>query len=229
MLLSTLHTASQSIFVAHHQSCSQVKLSGRQPSCLAYVYLRNTHTDAPRHLRANCICYAFNHQTNTNPPQHVRRYATEPPKGGNNALLFGGIGAAVLGGTYYAFGTSPAASPTAQHGAGHESAAKGQPASKEEEKNIPAIASEASKCFKGGDQGFIGLTLDKVEPLSGNTKLFRFKLPESESVSGLSVASALITKYKGPEMQKPVIRPYTPVSDEGKLGRITIAGDEAQC
>jgi len=29
--------------------------------------------------------------------------------------------------------------------------------------------------------------------------------------------AALITKYKGPEMEKPVIRPYTPVSDEGQF------------
>jgi hypothetical protein len=35
-------------------------------------------------------------------------------------------------------------------------------------------------------------------------------------VSGLHIASALLTKYKGPEIEKPVIRPYTPVSDEGK-------------
>ena len=27
--------------------------------------------------------------------------------------------------------------------------------------------------------------------------------------------AALLTKYKGPEMEKPVIRPYTPVSHEG--------------
>ena len=30
------------------------------------------------------------------------------------------------------------------------------------------------------------------------------------------VIAALLTKYKGPEMEKPVIRPYTPTSDEGK-------------
>ena len=29
--------------------------------------------------------------------------------------------------------------------------------------------------------------------------------------------AALLTKYKGPNMEKAVIRPYTPVSDEGKL------------
>jgi hypothetical protein len=29
--------------------------------------------------------------------------------------------------------------------------------------------------------------------------------------------AAVITKYKGPEMEKPVIRPYTPTSDVGRL------------
>jgi hypothetical protein len=52
--------------------------------------------------------------------------------------------------------------------------------------------------------------------MSHNVKKLRFALPEEDAVSGLQVASALLTKYKGPEMEKPVIRPYTPVSDEGK-------------
>ena len=94
----------------------------------------------------------------------------------------------------------------------------GQPASKTEEQNVPAKTGagvEPVKCFTGGDQGFISLPLDSIENLSHNTKKFRFKLSSEDAVSGLPIASALITKYKGPEMEKPVIRPYTPVSDEG--------------
>ena len=130
-------------------------------------------------------------------------------------LLYGAVGAAALGGGAWYMNRSPTAQ---QHGAGHESSAHGQPASKEEEKNVPAKATggDAVKCFKGGDQGFVSLVLDKIDNINHNTKLFRFKLPEEDNVSGLSVASALITKYKGPEMEKPVIRPYTPVSDEGR-------------
>jgi cytochrome-b5 reductase len=56
-----------------------------------------------------------------------------------------------------------------------------------------------------------------VEDVNHNTKKLRFALPEGDQVSGLSVASALLTKYKGPGMEKAVIRPYTPVSDERKL------------
>lgn len=76
----------------------------------------------------------------------------------------------------------------------------------------------AVKCFTGGDQGFDSLVLDEITNINHNTKQFRFKLPEEDAVSGLNVASALITKYKGPEDQKPTIRPYTPVSDEDAVG-----------
>lgn len=60
--------------------------------------------------------------------------------------------------------------------------------------------------------------LENVDTINHNVKKFRFRLPDDDSVSGLSVASALITKYKGPEMEKPVIRPYTPVSEEDARG-----------
>ena len=83
-------------------------------------------------------------------------------------------------------------------------------------------ASAPQKAFSGGDQGFIDLKLESVEELNHNTKKFRFALPNSDDVSGLSIASALLTKYKGPEMDKPVIRPYTPVSDEDAKGYIDL-------
>ena len=94
--------------------------------------------------------------------------------------------------------------------------------SPQEASNAPAPESSSNKAFTGGDQGFISLKLDSVEKLNHNTKRFRFSLPNSDDVSGLQIASALITKYKGPEMEKPVIRPYTPVSDEGRQGYIDL-------
>ncbi|KAK0311962.1 NADH-cytochrome b5 reductase [Friedmanniomyces endolithicus] len=153
---------------------------------------------------------------------HVRRYATEPPKSGsNNTILYGLLGAGALGGGYYYLNSSN--STTAQHGAKNESGALGMPASKNEEKNIPAKAVAGTgvapvKAFTGGDQGFISLLLESVENVSHNTKKFRFKLNDEDSTSGLPVASALLTKFKGPDMEKPVIRPYTPVSDEDEKG-----------
>jgi len=76
----------------------------------------------------------------------------------------------------------------------------------------------APKVFRGGDQGFVSLKLDEVELINHNTKKLRFSFEDPESVSGLHVASALLTKYKGPEMEKPVMRPYTPTSDEDQKG-----------
>ncbi|KAK5109360.1 NADH-cytochrome b5 reductase [Meristemomyces frigidus] len=156
---------------------------------------------------------------------HVRRYANGAPSsgGGNSTLLYGGLGAVGLGGAgYYAFSGTKASNPhPAEHGATNESSAHGQPASKNEEQNIPAkTGGDVSplKCFKGGDQGFISLVLDKVETVSSTTKRFRFKLDAEDAVSGLPVASALITKYKPEGAEKPVIRPYTPISDEDAKG-----------
>jgi cytochrome-b5 reductase len=78
----------------------------------------------------------------------------------------------------------------------------------------------AKPAFTGGDQGFISLVLEKSEIVNHNTKKLTFKLPEEDMESGLPVASAVITKYKGPEMQKPVIRPYTPISDVDQRGTV---------
>ncbi|KAI4187136.1 MAG: hypothetical protein L6R41_003001 [Letrouitia leprolyta] len=78
----------------------------------------------------------------------------------------------------------------------------------------------ANPTFKGGDQGWVDLKLESVEEINHNTKKFRFALPDKDDVSGLQIASALLTKFKGPEMEKPVIRPYTPTSDEDARGHI---------
>jgi cytochrome-b5 reductase len=60
----------------------------------------------------------------------------------------------------------------------------------------------SNSAFLGGDQGWIDLKLESVEELSHNTKKFRFALPNEDDISGLHIASALLTKYKGPEMEK---------------------------
>ncbi|KAK7510362.1 uncharacterized protein IWZ02DRAFT_505672 [Phyllosticta citriasiana] len=131
----------------------------------------------------------------------VRRYASESPKSSSNTAAYAAVAAAAGAGAWW------------YSSSGAKAAA---PAPSEEAKNIPAKAD--SLAFKGGDQGFISLKLEEVETLSHNTKRFRFALPDSDNVSGLAVASALLTKFKGPEMEKPVIRPYTPTSDEDARG-----------
>ncbi|CAM1504115.1 Fc.00g017060.m01.CDS01 [Cosmosporella sp. VM-42] len=135
------------------------------------------------------------------PLKHARRYATESgPQGGSNTLLYL-AGAAVVGG-----------------GAGYWYLS-GTPAAKKVEADIKqAVGAEAKKAFIGGEQGFLSLKLAEVEHVNHNTKRFRFELPESDQVSGLTIASAILTKYKGPEQEKAVLRPYTPISDESEKG-----------
>ncbi|KAK6949012.1 hypothetical protein Daesc_009084 [Daldinia eschscholtzii] len=129
-----------------------------------------------------------------------RTYATEPAKSGgsssSNTLLYtlGGAGVAAAGYWYYSGQSAGSAAAKAK-----EVASSGPP----------------KKAFLGGDQGFISLLLKDVQVVNHNTKKFIFKLPEDDQVSGMHVASALLTKYQY-EGQKPVVRPYTPTSDEGK-------------
>jgi cytochrome-b5 reductase len=147
--------------------------------------------------------------------QQARRYATEPSTGSSNTVLYAGA-AAVLGGAGYYF-----------YGQG-DNAAKAKATVKDAEakaKNLVAVGADSGvkSAFTGGDQGWFRLKLESIENVNHNTKKFRFALPEEDQVSGLQVASALLTKYKGPEMEKPAIRPYTPVNDEGRRFNCHIA------
>ncbi|KAI9648640.1 NADH-cytochrome b5 reductase [Ciborinia camelliae] len=133
-----------------------------------------------------------------------RRYATESSSSGSNTTaLYAGLAAGAGAAAYYFLSQG-------------DNAAKVKDAAKDAEAKVEGAVGKAA--FTGGDQGFISLKLDSVENINHNTKKFRFELPESDQVSGLHVASALLTKYKGPEMQKAAIRPYTPTSDENEQG-----------
>ena len=141
----------------------------------------------------------------------MRRYASESTQSGGstNALLYGGIGVGALGGGYYFYSRNAtgAAAPGTQ-GA---------------QKSGQESSSEPKKVFTGGDQGFIKLTLESTEEITHNTKRFRFKFEDSEAVSGMQVTSALLTRFKGENDEKPTIKPYTPVSDESKSWRSSSA------
>ncbi|KAI5850676.1 hypothetical protein BZA05DRAFT_399921 [Tricharina praecox] len=114
----------------------------------------------------------------------------------SHALLYSLVlaGGAGIGYYFYAAGSLP-------------SAAKPLPPA------IPALT---------GDGAWVDLKLAKIEQVTHNTKKLRFELPSEDHVSGLKVASCLLTKYKGPNDQKPTIRPYTPVSDEGERGYLDL-------
>ncbi|KAF2868642.1 hypothetical protein BDV95DRAFT_500088 [Massariosphaeria phaeospora] len=157
--------------------------------------------------------------------QHTRRYASDaPPSGRSNALPYtAGALFCVAVSYFYLRRKNPMDIPEdvrakiqgkATTKTGQDGAA---PPSKEAEKTPASttglLTVPGKFAFTGGEQGFVSLVLDKSEVVNHNTKHLSFKLPSEDMESGLNVASAVITKYKGPEMQKPVIRPYTPVSD----------------
>lgn len=130
----------------------------------------------------------------------ARSYATEAPKqGGTNPAVYALGAAAVGGGAYYFLSANPGAA---------------QKAAEKAKAVVPS--GPAKKAFTGGDQGFVSLPVEEVEIINHNTKRIRFKLPEEDMVSGLDVASAILTKYKYEDQEKPVLRPYTPTSDEGE-------------
>ncbi|PFH63456.1 hypothetical protein XA68_10049 [Ophiocordyceps unilateralis] len=85
-----------------------------------------------------------------------------------------------------------------------------------------ASGGAAKAALTGGDQGFVSLKLTDVETVNHNTKRFRFEFPEDDMTSGLHVASAVLTKFKGPHDEKPTVRPYTPVSDEDQRGHLDL-------
>ncbi|KAF4630802.1 hypothetical protein G7Y89_g7331 [Cudoniella acicularis] len=136
-----------------------------------------------------------------------RRYATEQASGSSNTILYAGIATLVAGGGFYYLNQG-------------DNVAKVKTAAKDAEAKAKAAAGQVTSksAFTGGDQGWVGLKLESVENVNHNTKRFRFALPEEDQVSGLHIASAILTKYKGPDMEKPAIRPYTPVNDEGEKG-----------
>ncbi|KAL2210496.1 ferredoxin reductase-like protein [Sarocladium strictum] len=128
----------------------------------------------------------------------TRRYASEAPKpksGGlpTSFLVAGAVGIAAT--SFYFLSSRPAVNKAAA-----------------------AVGVEPKKAFTGGDQGFVSLKLAEIENVNHNTKRFRFELPEEDMVSGLHVASAILTKYKGPNDEKATLRPYTPISDESEKG-----------
>lgn len=105
-----------------------------------------------------------------------------------------GAAAAALGGGYYYLNSKPA--------------------------QVPVVPPKPA--FIGGDQGFLSLKVTEVEDINHNTKRLRFELPEKDMVSGLTIASAVLTKFKGENDAKATLRPYTPISDEGDRGFVDL-------
>ncbi|RMZ84162.1 hypothetical protein DV738_g780, partial [Chaetothyriales sp. CBS 135597] len=134
----------------------------------------------------------------------IRSFASEAPsKGSSGSATPWIVGAAAIGAG--AFGYSFLGSKA--------------PADRPAEKKA---SPEAKKIFTGGDQGFLDLKVKEVQDYNHNTKKIIFELPDPDAVSGLHVASALLTKYKAPDQEKATIRPYTPISDEDEKGHLDL-------
>lgn len=139
----------------------------------------------------------------------MRTYATEQPSAGSSrAPIYVALAAVPIGyGAYQYFGN------------GSKQTSLGDVATKASAE----ATGEPPKTFTGGDQGFIQLRLKEVIPYNHNTKKFVFALPSDEHVSGLHIASALLTRYQSEKKdEKPTMRPYTPISDEDEKGTMTL-------
>ncbi|KKY22790.1 putative nadh-cytochrome b5 [Phaeomoniella chlamydospora] len=136
----------------------------------------------------------------------VRTYASEATKSSSKAPLYLTLAALPVGyGAYRYFGTSETQKTVADLG-----------------KKAFADTGDAPKTFTGGDQGFVSLKLKKIVPYNHNTSEFIFELPSGDHVSGLNIASAILTKYQSEKHEKPTLRPYTPISDEDEKGQLTL-------
>ena len=62
--------------------------------------------------------------------------------------------------------------------------------------------------------------------MNHNTKLFTFELPDPDGILGLVVNSCILAKYKGPNDEKPIVRPYTPISEvDEKVQTVEVQAD----
>ncbi|THV44779.1 hypothetical protein BGAL_0581g00070 [Botrytis galanthina] len=74
----------------------------------------------------------------------------------------------------------------------------------------------------GRGPAFTSLQLHSVEKLNHDSSRFRFSLPTEDSVSGLSLISSLLTLTKPAGQWRPVVRPYTPISDLNAPGYVDL-------
>ncbi|KAL6070849.1 NADH-cytochrome b5 reductase [Balamuthia mandrillaris] len=140
--------------------------------------------------------YASDHGHHHNaPPKDVDLNPTEDNTKGSTSLrklgLYAGVALAVAGAYYLS-----------QDMVDKENAELAKTA-------VPSFDSKNFKPFK----------LQEVQTISHDTKILRFALPTPYHKMGLPVASCILTKAPpAPGEEKPVIRPYTPISSDDDLG-----------
>ncbi|KAG2210286.1 hypothetical protein INT47_003271 [Mucor saturninus] len=125
----------------------------------------------------------------------ARAYTTSgqaPKKSGSKILVAALVGAGILGGITY---------------------------NSSQTKILPVIEEKIQEkiaAFK--NDGFVSLKLAEIKPITHDTSLFSFELPKGH-VAGLPIASCVVVKH-AVEGGKPIIRPYTPVSESEAEGHV---------
>ncbi|KAF2686644.1 oxidoreductase NAD-binding domain-containing protein [Lentithecium fluviatile CBS 122367] len=88
-------------------------------------------------------------------------------------------------------------------------------------RNVHADSNAPRKVF-GKGPAFVSLLLESSEVVNHNTKRLRFKLPNPDDVSGLTVTSAVLTMSWPKGRWTPVARPYTPTSAIDEPGALEL-------
>ncbi|KAI9297873.1 ferredoxin reductase-like protein [Neoconidiobolus thromboides FSU 785] len=78
-------------------------------------------------------------------------------------------------------------------------------------------ADERSKSSPLNPAEFTSFKIKEVQNLTHDTRLIRLEIPNNGSLN-LPVASCVVTRKPAKEGEKPVIRPYTPTSDDSAVG-----------
>ncbi|KAI1138321.1 ferredoxin reductase-like protein [Hypoxylon sp. FL0543] len=89
-------------------------------------------------------------------------------------------------------------------------------------RSIVYADSGAPKQIFGSGPAFVSLQLESAQTVNHNTKRLRFKFPEPEAVSGLTLTSALLTFSWPKGSILPVVRPYTPINALDEPGALEL-------
>ena len=87
---------------------------------------------------------------------------------------------------------------------------------------IPESAKMAPQKTFTGMLSSVQLKVKSVEQVNHDTKKITFNLPTSDAISGLPIASAILTQHTPAGGWIPVFRPYTPITDTDAIGTLQL-------
>ncbi|KAL7748643.1 hypothetical protein RI367_006054 [Sorochytrium milnesiophthora] len=125
--------------------------------------------------------------------------------GGSGGMLLAALGAAAAGAAaYYYMGNN------------------GQSATEVANKAASSIKDAVTMASPLDPQAFKPFALKEVLPISPNTAIYRFAFPHMNQRADMPTASFVLTSFTPEGSDKPVVRPYTPTSDEAQLGHLDL-------